>query len=109
MSLREIKPLNNAIDDSCLIEIKTSGAFYTWNNCSRNSARTFSKIDYSFCNQITLNSYPNVHNHIPLPMLSDHSPQILSFGVPALKVKSSFKFFRTWLHDAEFFTIVKHV
>lgn len=106
LSLSEIKPLADALYDSDLVKIRTLGMQYTWNNKRRHGCRTFSTIDHSFSNQSAYTKWPLLFNHIPPPLLSDHSPQIIHLREADLRGKSNFKFFNSWTSEPDFKNIV---
>ena len=106
LSNSQLSPLNNALFDSSLLEIPYSGSHFTWTNKCRHGTRTLTKIDHAFSNFKAFSQWPNLHTHIPEPMLSDHCPLILSFGEQDMKIKASFKFFDNWTNEHDFKNIV---
>lgn len=77
LSLNEIQPLRSAVIESNLIDINTTGMRFSWNNKRRHGRRTYSKIDHAFGNNLALSKWPTLYNHLPPPLLSDHSPLII--------------------------------
>jgi exonuclease III len=106
---RDLDPLNQSVIDSELLLVNKSGAKYSWNNRSRSGVRTFTTIDHSFCNFQALSLWPNLSVYLPHPILSDHSPQILSLGNHLRRDKRSFKFFNAWAKHEHFLVLVSHV
>lgn len=106
LSFRQLAPLNIAIQDSSLIEIPYSGSKYTWTNKCRHGVRTMTKNDHAISNMQSFSHWPNLHIQIPMLILSDHCPLILTFGERDIKIKLSFKFFNTWTNEQDFSSIV---
>jgi hypothetical protein len=106
LNLRDIEPLNQSVYDSELTLVNKTGTKYSWNNCSRSGVRTFTTIDHAFCNYQALNQWPSLSIYLPQPIMSDHSPQILTLGTHIRREKSSFKFFNAWSKHDQFLNII---
>lgn len=109
LSPRDIAPLNLAVAEADLISVNKSGAKYSWNNRSRSGVRTFTTIDHAFINFQALSRWPTISVFLPQPIMSDHSPLILSLGHHSRKEKRSFKFFNAWHKHGHFLTLVSQV
>lgn len=102
---REINPLVTSVFDSTLIPISKCGALFSWNNRSRSGVRTFCNLDHSFSNFQALSAWPILSSFLPQPILSDHSPIIISTGKQPMRVKRGFKFYNAWVLEPEYTNI----
>lgn len=111
LTVKEIAPLNQALINSCLIPLSSSGFEYTWSNNSRSNPPTRCKLDYIFANIHFVNLWQNSYYEILPPSLSDHCPLLLHWGsVNAInKGFSCFKFFNFWTKHADYSQILLQV
>lgn len=72
LTYSQTRPLKNAIYGSNLLPTSVSCAFYTWNNSSKTSERTYCKLDKAYQIISSLIKWPNPNTIIPPLSLSDH-------------------------------------
>lgn len=70
---------NDCIQEAGLIDLKLSGASFTWSNSSTGDWRIQCKLDRAIVNASFLHSSP-FKGDILLPGISDHSPILLSLS-----------------------------
>lgn len=71
-NLYAIDQFNNSIDASNLIDLKISGADYSWSNSSHGIQRVETKIDRILVNQEFLNRFYHSFSNYFGPGLSNH-------------------------------------
>ena len=91
-----------------LDDLRFSGHYLTW---SRGEGENYlaRKLDRVLVNHVWLETFVEAEARFLPPGLSDHSPMIVSMGLPLLKRKSFFKFFDLWTESPLFMDIVEKV
>ncbi|KAJ8431546.1 hypothetical protein Cgig2_009624 [Carnegiea gigantea] len=96
----DIQELTNFIANCEVLEMPSSGAFFTWTNKT-----IWSKIDRVFINSVWHNVFDYTLATVLPPGLSDHSP-ILTQSHGTSKPPLQFQFYDMWSSDKDFLSIV---
>ncbi|XP_070008393.1 uncharacterized protein [Nicotiana sylvestris] len=78
--MSEIRDFKNCVEECELQEMKSSGAFYTWNNKQRSEDRVYSRIDRVLINTEWIIILPNSEVHYRNEGTYDHSPAIIRWA-----------------------------
>ncbi|XP_056685902.1 uncharacterized protein [Spinacia oleracea] len=103
----EIRDFDACIDATGLIENKSYGNFFSWNNKGQGDLRIHSRIDWAFGCGNWHTSYPDVCVDYLNPGLSDHSPLLLDCKVVRQRGSRPFKFFNYMAEHPKFHQIVQ--
>ncbi|XP_074301215.1 uncharacterized protein LOC141632574 [Silene latifolia] len=103
----EMLPFQSTVARCDLHDMKTTGAFFTWNNKQPSETRIFSRIDRVMVNSDWLALWSDWLAHYQPGGTFDHCPCIVSCGESCKRRKSSFKFFNMWARVEEFGELVK--
>ncbi|XP_019223716.1 PREDICTED: uncharacterized protein LOC109205460 [Nicotiana attenuata] len=98
----ETKEFKQCVDTCCLQELKSTGAFYTWNNKRSGEDRVMSRIDRVLVNFDWMSMIPTSTVHYMTEGLYDHSPAIISWDNRKQMVNRHFKYFNMWSMDPDF-------
>ncbi|XP_021738082.1 uncharacterized protein LOC110704583 [Chenopodium quinoa] len=79
VSLSEVENFRLCVRNSSLLELKSSGMFYTWNNKQEGADRVCSKIDRVFGNYRWCSVFQHAHAEFLPEGLMDHSPCVVTF------------------------------
>lgn len=63
-----------------LQDLRSKGAFYTWNNCQRPTHRICSRLDRTLVNAAWLHAFPKSETWCLQESLSDHCPLLLTLS-----------------------------
>ena len=78
--MSEIRDFQNCVEECELQEMKSSGAFYTWNNKKRGEDRVYSRIDRVLINTEWIINLPDSEVHYRNEGTYDHSPAIIRWA-----------------------------
>ncbi|XP_074301572.1 uncharacterized protein LOC141632972 [Silene latifolia] len=107
VSDEEMLPFQSTVARCDLQDMKTSGAFFTWNNKQPSETRIFSMIDRVLVNSDWLALWSDWMAHYQPEGTFDHCPCIVSWGESCKGRKRYFKFFNMWSKVEEFGELVK--
>ncbi|XP_075096182.1 uncharacterized protein LOC142174296 [Nicotiana tabacum] len=102
VTVAEIKEFRQCVDTCCLQELKSTGAFYTWNNKQSGEDRVMSRIDRVLANFEWITVLHASTVHYMTEGLYDHSPTIISWDNRKLMGNRHFKYFNMWSMDPDF-------
>ncbi|XP_070050288.1 uncharacterized protein [Nicotiana tomentosiformis] len=97
----EIRNFNSFIDDTALVEMRTSGRNFTWTN-----GHTCSKIDRALVNVEWMLQMTCLEVWVMDPRCFDHSPLNITFEDNEDKVPKPFKFLNHLAEHKDFLSIV---
>ncbi|XP_074289196.1 uncharacterized protein LOC141614342 [Silene latifolia] len=107
VSDEEMLPFQSTVARCDLHDMKTTGAFFTWNNKQPSETRIFSRIDRVLANSDWLALWSDWLSHYQPEGTFDHCPCIVSCGESCKRRKRYFKFFNMWSRVEEFGELVK--
>ncbi|XP_074283945.1 uncharacterized protein LOC141608498 [Silene latifolia] len=91
-----------------LTEMKTVGAFFTWNNKHENGTKVYSKLDRVLINADWLTTVPECYANFLPEGLFDHCPCLIKLTADMPRKRPSFKYFNMWSLVEEFEEIVQN-
>ncbi|XP_074314333.1 uncharacterized protein LOC141649545 [Silene latifolia] len=90
-----------------LLEMSSSGAFFTWNNKHESSTRVYSRLDRCFINDDWLLLFPDaIANFLPEGEF-DHTPCVIDTTISSQRGKGVFRYFNMWSSAPEFLQVVE--
>ncbi|XP_074290682.1 uncharacterized protein LOC141617387 [Silene latifolia] len=102
VTLADIRPLLQVVQDCNLGDLKAKGNFFTWTNKHEYGAKVYSKIDRALCNDDWMVQFSNSYVHFLPEGMFDHSPCLVRFDEVHQRKGSSFKYYNMWAMAAEF-------
>ncbi|GAV67196.1 hypothetical protein CFOL_v3_10704 [Cephalotus follicularis] len=96
---------NNFIVNVSLLEVRFLGDQYTWCNNNAGSKRIWLRLDRLHTNLAGSLAFPNLKVVHKPRILSDHYPLVAICQEPT-RLPRSFKFFRQWIQDEDFSSII---
>ncbi|XP_074314953.1 uncharacterized protein LOC141651130 [Silene latifolia] len=109
VSMAESVPFQDCLDRCQLVDIKASGAFFTWNNKQPPETRKYSRLDRFFVNQDWMSQLPDYFANFLPEGLFDHTPCLVSKTVNGDKKNRPFKYFNMWSKAPDFLNCVAAV
>ncbi|XP_074282714.1 uncharacterized protein LOC141607254 [Silene latifolia] len=103
----EVRGFQDCVDNCGLMDLASSGAFFTWNNKQEGEARVYSRIDRIMANDIWVLHGPEGSLSFLPEGLYDHSPCVMDLWKDNPKVKARFHYFNMWGKCEEFLVVVK--
>ena len=101
---------NDCVNASCLVDLRYSGCFFTWNN--RRSVADHiikKKLDRALVNQGWLDKFPTAYAEFLQSGISDHSPIVIHMEAQVRKKRMPFIFYNYWTSLDKFSDLVcKH-
>ncbi|XP_074305740.1 uncharacterized protein LOC141640960 [Silene latifolia] len=91
-----------------MIDIPTTGAFFTWTNKQESNHRKYSRLDRFLVNQEWIDEFPDMHAHFHPGGLMDHTPCIVRNIRFDSRRSTSFKYFNMWSGAPDFLETVKN-
>ncbi|XP_010667065.1 uncharacterized protein LOC104884164 [Beta vulgaris subsp. vulgaris] len=91
-----------------LLEAKSSGNYFTWNNKQQGNSRVFSKLDRMLANQAWMNIFTSAEVSFHNEGEFDHSLALLTIYPMDFGGKKPFKYFTMWKTSAKFKDIVRN-
>lgn len=102
----ETQDFTDCLHNSDLLELKSCGNFFSWNNKSHGVSRVLSRIDKCLVNSTWIVKYTGVVVEYLNPGISDHSPLLLKCSAPQGQCGRPFKFFNYIADHDEFGTLI---
>ncbi|XP_074278275.1 uncharacterized protein LOC141601868 [Silene latifolia] len=102
----EMAPFQSTVNTCDLHDMKSTGAFFTWNNKQPSVTRVFSRINRVLVNRAWLNWNTDWNAHYHPKGDFDHCPCIRFCGESFVGKKKSFKFFNMWVKVEDFGKVV---
>ncbi|XP_074296989.1 uncharacterized protein LOC141627656 [Silene latifolia] len=102
----EMLPFKSTVALCDLQDIKSTGAFFTWNNKQPSETRIFSRIDRVLVNVDGVNRWSDWFAHFQPEGSFDHCPCLVSCGGECQGRRKPFKFFNMWTKVPDFQSIV---
>ncbi|XP_074292165.1 uncharacterized protein LOC141619026 [Silene latifolia] len=96
VSLAESAPFQDCLDWCQLMDIKASGAFYTWNNKQPPETRKYSRLDRFLVNKDWMDQLPAYFANFLPEGLFDHTPCLVSKNTSGGNKNRPFKYFNMW-------------
>ncbi|XP_074291861.1 uncharacterized protein LOC141618677 [Silene latifolia] len=109
VSWHDVLPMRHMLSLCNLVEVKSIGAFFTWNNKHESCSKIYSKIDRVFVNGDWLTSFPECFANFLPEGLFDHCPCVVQFRKDEPRRKPPFKYFNMWSLSDEFEATVRQV
>ncbi|XP_074266117.1 uncharacterized protein LOC141588583 [Silene latifolia] len=108
VSYADVLPLAQVTQDCNLVDLKATGAFFTWNNKHENGDKVYSRIDRVLINDDWITTFPDsVANFLP-EGLFDHCPCLISLECSLKHRTKSFKYFNMWALSKDFDSTVRN-
>ncbi|XP_074288568.1 uncharacterized protein LOC141613722 [Silene latifolia] len=105
----DIAEFRECVHYCVLYDIKSQGAFFTWNNKHNPSSRGFSRIDRFLVNDEWLAMYPDAYAHFLPEGLFDHNPCVCFRTSIRPHRRPQFRYYNMWSLDSEYKNIVSTV
>ncbi|XP_074305591.1 uncharacterized protein LOC141640810 [Silene latifolia] len=99
---QEMLPFQDTDDECELQDIKSYGAFFTWNNKQPSETRVFSRIDRALGNRWRCTEWNEYYAQFNPEGEFDHCPCLVTAGAQGGVNKRAFKFFNMWCRSPEF-------
>ncbi|XP_048494582.1 uncharacterized protein LOC125494804 [Beta vulgaris subsp. vulgaris] len=96
ITLSEVEGIRTCLRDCGLLELESTGPFYTWSNKQEGVERVFSKIDRVFVNELWSVKFPDSLANFLLKSVSDHNACIIQLELLRNSKPKPFKFFNMW-------------
>ncbi|KAF7802375.1 ribonuclease H [Senna tora] len=94
--------LNETINKLCLVDLQTSGNWFTWTNGRQGEALVWERLDKSFVNTTWIHHFPDFWVDVLPVLTSDHSPLIINSHKSTHKpYKKPFHFEAMWLQHPQ--------
>ncbi|XP_070049980.1 uncharacterized protein [Nicotiana tomentosiformis] len=99
--MSEIKEFRACVADCGLQKLRSSGAYFTWNNKQEGHDRVYSKIDRVLVNTEWISLLPISEVHYMNEGLYDHCPAIVNWDNGNHRSRRQFKYYNMWtmVHD----------
>ncbi|XP_074314162.1 uncharacterized protein LOC141649368 [Silene latifolia] len=101
-------PFQDTAAECDLQDLKSYGAFFTWNNKQPSDTRVFSRIDRALVNDCWLNLWTDYFATFSAEGEFDHCPCIISLARSPEFKKKPFKFFNMWCRAPEYHQVIQH-
>ena len=84
---------NDCVNASCLVDLRYTGCYFSWNNC-RSDSELFikKKLDRALVNRGWLDSFPTTFAKFLPSGISDHSPIVIHMTILVRKKGMAFNF-----------------
>ncbi|KAL9243881.1 hypothetical protein vseg_017718 [Gypsophila vaccaria] len=102
----EMGPFKACVEDCGVIDIKSVGSLFTWNNKQKPENRIYSRIDRFMINKDRSDAMPEAFAHFLPEGTFDHTPCIVRQS-NSVQRKSSFKYFNMWGASDKFMALIK--
>ncbi|KAL9227860.1 hypothetical protein vseg_003502 [Gypsophila vaccaria] len=102
----EIEPFRACIADCGLMDIYSTGSFYTWNNKQQPESRIYSRLDKFMINKEWSDLLQGAYAHFHPEGLYDHTPCIVSFTLHSPR-RHSFKYLNMWGKSDKFCPLIR--
>ncbi|XP_074290351.1 uncharacterized protein LOC141617081 [Silene latifolia] len=108
ISWAEIKHFQDTCHSCGLVNVKTIGNFFTWNNKHEAGSRVFSRIDRVLGNDDWGIEFPDCVAKFFPEGLYDHSPCIITLREQHDRRPRPFKYFNMWALADDFLDVISH-
>ncbi|XP_070022754.1 uncharacterized protein [Nicotiana sylvestris] len=102
ISLSEIRESKHCVQVCSLNDLRSSGAFYTWNNKLGDISRVYNKINRVLVDSDWITTLPSSEAHFGNEGLMDHRPVIINWGNGQQPNQCRFKNFNMWSQAPNF-------
>ncbi|KAL9230903.1 hypothetical protein vseg_006194 [Gypsophila vaccaria] len=102
----EMGSFETCVEDCGVIDIKSVGSVFTWNNKQAPENRIYSKIDKFMVNKAWNDVMPEAFAHFLPEWTFDHTPCIVS-QANSVQRRSTFKYFNMWGASDNFIPLIK--
>lgn len=102
VTMAETRDFRQCYDTCCFQELRSTGAYYTWNNKQSLEDRVHSRIDRVLINMDWLSQLPVSMVHYMTEGLFDHSPAMINWENGNQRINRPFKYLNIWSMDPEF-------
>ncbi|XP_019260386.1 PREDICTED: uncharacterized protein LOC109238392 [Nicotiana attenuata] len=102
VTVTEIRDFKSCVETCDLHDLKSTGAYFTWNNKQEGEDKVMSKIDRVLVNSDWVTNLPASTVHYIEEGLYDHCPAIISWEKGGNKKEKQFKYFNIWSMAPEF-------
>ena len=92
----DIQPMRRMMEECEVEDLKTKGAFYTWNNKQDVDHLIYSRIDRVLINEEWLALFPRSFAHLMPEGIYDHCPCFVQFEEVLARKAKAFKYFNMW-------------
>ncbi|XP_021765414.1 uncharacterized protein LOC110729930 [Chenopodium quinoa] len=107
VTLVELEQFRECLKDCNLMDWKTEGLFFTWNNKQDGVSRVCSRIDRVAVNSVWQDSFLDVQAKFYAEGDMDHSPCVINFASMVRSSRKPFRFYNMWIDSPEFFSSVQ--
>ncbi|XP_062085585.1 uncharacterized protein LOC133791682 [Humulus lupulus] len=94
---------------SLLIELRSSGSFFTWSNKQKEGSRIFSKLDRVFVNEMWLDIFPNSEARVNWDAIYDHCFCIIKTVQFQTTGVRPFRYYNMWDKHKDFRSTVVNI
>ncbi|XP_074277814.1 uncharacterized protein LOC141601429 [Silene latifolia] len=108
-SLAESEPFQQCLEDCELMNMLTSGSFYTWNNKQPPQTRVYSRLDRACVNQGWVDQFPDLYANFLPEGVFDHAPCVIGKADRGQHKNRPFKYFNMWSSAPDFAECVVRV
>lgn len=108
VTMAEIREFRECIAECGLQELRSSRAFFTWNNKQEGEEKVYSRIDRVVVNSDWITALPVSEVHYMNEGLYDHCPAIVNWDNGKGNQRRQFKYFNMWKMADDFKERVKH-
>ncbi|KAL9237238.1 hypothetical protein vseg_011814 [Gypsophila vaccaria] len=105
-SIAEIGPFKSCVEDCGLVDIKSIGARFTWNNKQKADSRIYSRLDRFLVNKHWSEILPESYANFLPEGVYDHTPCLVSQS-QEMHRKRSFKYYSMWGASDKFLPLLK--
>ncbi|XP_060183331.1 uncharacterized protein LOC132613331 [Lycium barbarum] len=98
----EIRDFKRCMGVGYLVELRSSGAFYTWNNKQGDDKRVYSRINRVLVSGAWLTPLPSSEVHFGNDGLIDHCPAMINWDDAIQRAKPRFYYFNIWSQALDF-------
>ncbi|MQM16875.1 hypothetical protein Taro_049836 [Colocasia esculenta] len=102
-----LRDFNTCIDASSLLDLKSVGNTFSWNNRSIGARRIACRLDRALINHLWMDMYPDSFVHYGDQLLSDHAQLTILTEDTVAGGPKPFKFYNMWAHHESFSSIVQ--
>ncbi|XP_074270844.1 uncharacterized protein LOC141594751 [Silene latifolia] len=100
VTMAEMAPFLQVVQDCELYDISACGSYYTWNNKHEEGDKIYSRIDRVLINAEWLQVYDTSFATYLPEGLFDHCPCVIQFEENTVLRKHSFKYYNMWSQAA---------
>ncbi|XP_074293359.1 uncharacterized protein LOC141620366 [Silene latifolia] len=102
----KMAPFIDCLNDSGMIDIQATRAYYTWSNKQKPTDRVYSRLDRFMLNQNWMTTYPTMFANFLSEGVFDHCPCVVKDSKQERNKQRSFKYMNMWGEDKDFLQII---